>query len=196
MFLFAIIGSSPPKYKQAIVSENILQQIGEDDPDAFKEFYEITQKTLYSYILSIVTNQHDAEDILQETYLKIRAAAHLYEPQGKPMAWVFTIAKNLSYMHLRRQKKILDTGIDEMENHSIFSNRLVQEDKILLETVLLELEEIERSIILLHAVSGFKHREISKNLCIPLPTVLSKYYRGLKKLKKSISHSIRGKHEQ
>lgn len=192
MLLFAIIDSSPPKYKQATVSENILQRIGENDPDAFKEFYEITQKTLFSYILSIVTNQHDTEDILQETYLKIRAAAHLYEPQGKPMAWVFTIAKNLSYMHLRRQKKILDSGIEEMENHSIFSNRMVQEDKILLETVLLELEEIERSIILLHAVSGFKHREISKNLCIPLSTVLSKYYRGLKKLKKSISQSKRG----
>jgi len=193
MLLFAIIDQAPPTYRQAKVSESLIGQIGENDPDAFKEFYEITQKTIFSYILSIVLNQHDAEDILQETYLKIRSAAHLYEPQGKPMAWVFTIAKNLSYMHLRGQKKVLDEGIDDMENHSLLSDVMDHDDRILLETVLQELEEAERSIILLHAVSGYKHREIAKNLGIPLATVLSKYNRGLKKLKKSISQQKGGR---
>lgn len=193
MLLFAILDHAPPIYKQARVSERLIHQIGEDDPDAFKEFYEITQKTLFSYVLSIVLNQHDAEDILQETYLKIRAAAHLYEPQGKPMAWVFTIAKHLSYMQLRGQKKVMNEGIDEMENHSLLSDVMDPEDRILLETVLRDLEETERSIILLHAVSGYKHREIAKNLGIPLATVLSKYNRGLKKLKKSISQQEGGR---
>jgi RNA polymerase sigma-70 factor (ECF subfamily) len=49
------------------------------------------------------------------------------------------------------------------------------------------LNEQEREIILLHAVSGLTHLEIAKNLGIPLSTALSKYHRGLKKLRKHLS---------
>ena len=48
-------------------------------------------------------------------------------------------------------------------------------------------DDEEREIILLHAISGFKHREIAKSLGFSLGTVLSKYNRGLKKLKKHLS---------
>jgi RNA polymerase sigma-70 factor (ECF subfamily) len=45
------------------------------------------------------------------------------------------------------------------------------------------LSDTERQIVVLHAVSGFKHREIAAHLGLPLATVLSKYYRAIKKMK-------------
>ena len=57
------------------------------------------------------------------------------------------------------------------------------EDRALLEQALGTLEEQARRIVLLHAVTGLKHREIAQLLELPLATVLSKYHRALKKLK-------------
>jgi RNA polymerase sigma-70 factor (ECF subfamily) len=54
-------------------------------------------------------------------------------------------------------------------------------------TVLEILNDQERAIILLHAVSGLTHREIANDLVLPLSTVLSKYHRGLKKLRKHLT---------
>ena len=59
----------------------------------------------------------------------------------------------------------------------------VPEDRHLLQTALATLSDEERRVILLHAVSGLKHREIAAVLELPLPTVLSKYHRALKKLR-------------
>ena len=60
---------------------------------------------------------------------------------------------------------------------------LSPEERELLQTALAALEEQERRIVVLHAVTGLKHREIAQLLELPLATVLSKYHRALKKLK-------------
>ena len=57
------------------------------------------------------------------------------------------------------------------------------EDRQVLQEALARLEPEERQVILLHAISGLKHREIAQLLERPLSTVLSKYHRGLKKMK-------------
>ena len=59
-----------------------------------------------------------------------------------------------------------------------------QEDRLMLRMVLQVLSEEELQIVMLHAVAGCKHREIAQLLELPLPTVLSKYHRALKKLRK------------
>ena len=59
-------------------------------------------------------------------------------------------------------------------------------DIVVLKAALQILTEEERQIVTLHALSGCKHREIAEILQIPLPTVLSKYHRALKKLKKEL----------
>ena len=83
--------------------EALLRGIGQGDPDAFESFYRATDRAIYAYALSLTRNHYDAQDIMMETYLKVRAAAHLYRPGGKPMAWVFTIVKNLVRDMQRRE---------------------------------------------------------------------------------------------
>ena len=73
-----------------------------------------------------------------------------------------------------------------MENSLAFSYVTDPEDKLVLESALSILEEDERTIIILHAVSGLRFSEIAQNLSRPISTVMSRYHRGLKKLRKHL----------
>ncbi|AFA49434.1 RNA polymerase sigma factor [Acetobacterium woodii] len=169
------------------IDETIFTRIAQNDMDAFEEFYRLTERTVYAFVLSTLKNHDDALDVVQDTYLKIRAAAHLYNPMGKPMAWVFTIARNLSISKLRLKQKNDSVEITDLENDSNFSYITDNEDRLVLQAALKILNAEETEIILLHAISGFTHREIANNLEMKLSTVLSKYHRGLKKLKKYLT---------
>lgn len=171
-------------YKKIKIDETIFRKIAENDMAAFEEFYRLTERTVYAFVLSTLKNHDDALDVVQDTYLKIRAAAHLYKPMGKPMAWVFTIARNLSISKLRFKQKNDSIAITDVENDLNFSYITNNDDRLVLQAALQILSSEETEIILLHAVSGFTHREIANNLEMKLSTVLSKYHRGLKKLKK------------
>lgn len=169
------------------IDEAIFIRIAANDMAAFEEFYRQTERILYAYVLSTLKNHDDALDVVQDTYLKIRAAAHLYKPMGKPMAWVFTIARNLSVSKLRFKTRNDSLEVDDIENNLSFSYVSDNEDRLVLQAALKILSDEENQIILLHAISGFTHREIADSLGMKLSTVLSKYHRGLKKLKKYLT---------
>ena len=168
------------------VTDEMVIQVGEEDADAFRRLYYATQHAVYGYILSYLKNVHDAEDVMQDTYLQIRAKAHLYQPQGKPLAWIFTIARNLSLMRIRSRKNKETVNMDDVNYLGLSSANGVSEDRIVLQTALSTLDEECRNIVVFHAVTGLKHREIALLLDMSLSTVLSKYNRSLKKLKKVI----------
>lgn len=184
VFALAMPEDKQSGYKKVQIDEYLFERIGQDDMEAFETLYHITERAMYAYILSLIKSHDDALDILQETYLKIRSAAHLYKPLGKPLAWMFTIARNLSISKIRLQSRMADTKDLDMENSIQFSYVADPEDKMVLMAALKILSEEERKIIFLHAVSGMKHKEIAENVGIPLSTALSKYHRGLKKLRK------------
>ncbi len=162
--------------------ESLLAGIGQGNREAFDTLYRATDRMLYAYALSLTRNHQDAQDIMMETYLKIRSAAHLYKPQGKPLAWIFTIARNLVRSHQRTAgREVLFSDGSETEFAFDPSDRA--EDALVLRAALRCLSEEERQIVVLHAVSGMKHRELAELLSLPLSTVLSKYARALAKLK-------------
>lgn len=169
------------------IDESLFERIAEDDMAAFEQLYRITEKSVYAFVLSILKNHDDALDVVQDTYLKIRGAAHLYKPMGKPMAWIFTIARNLSISRLRLIKRSDNVNMVDMENNISFSYMTNYDDKLVMQATFNILNDQERQIIMLHAVSGLAHHEIANSLGIPLSTELSKYHRGLKKLKKHLS---------
>ncbi len=166
--------------------EELLKRVGAGDIDAFRQLYHNTDRTVYSFILSILKNPQDAEEVMQETYLKIWTSAASYHSQGKPLAWIFTIARNLCYMRFRDLKRQADLGLDELNGEETGELCLPLEnlaDAMVLRSALEILKEDERQIVLLHASAGLKHREIAADLQMPLATVLSKYNRAIKKLK-------------
>ncbi len=166
--------------------EKLLKRVAAGDAEAFRQLYHNTDRTVYSFILSILKNPQDAEEVMQETYLKIWTSAASYQSQGKPLAWIFTIARNLCYMRFRDQKRQADIGLDDLNGEETGEVCLPLEnmtDAIVLKSALEILKEDERQIVLLHASAGLKHREIAADLQMPLATVLSKYNRAIKKLK-------------
>ena len=151
--------------------------------------YHNTDRPVYSFILSIMKNPQDAEEVMQETYMKIWTSASSYQSQGKPLAWIFTIARNLCYMKFRDQKHRADMGLEELTGEETGELCLPLEnlaDAMALRAALELLKEDERQIVLLHASAGLKHREIAASLGMPLATVLSKYNRSIKKLKQNL----------
>ena len=89
------------------LTEEVFEKISNGDNQAFAYLYTNTYQAVYGFLLSILNNREEAEDILQETYIKIRENAFRYQNKEKPMAWIFTIARNLAYMKLRKRKKFL-----------------------------------------------------------------------------------------
>lgn len=77
-------------------------------------------------------------------------------------------------------------SIEEAENTIGFSDINSTEERIVLEAAFRVLNMEERQIVILHAVSGLKHKEISQIVKRPLSTVLSKYNRAIKKLEKAV----------
>ena len=75
--------------------------------------------------------------------------------------------------------------------HAAFADRpdLTPEDRLTLESLLTVLSDQERQIVVLHALTGLKHRETAALLELPLPTVLSKYSRALNKLRAALKEA-------
>ena len=171
---------------QSTVDDKLIEDIAEGNMDALRKLYETVHKTIYAFALSITKNTHDAEGVLQETFLTIYNKAVNYKPQKKPMAWIFTIAKNLALMKLRYSAKADITDDIDTHNEAEISFSFIEdvEQRLIVETSINKLEEDERIILMLHAVGGLKNREIAQLLEVPVNTVLSKYNRTIKKMQK------------
>lgn len=173
------------KDKKTDINDELMIRILQGDEEAFNELYYSTYKQLYAFVLSMTANSYDTDDIVQETYLKVKSAAHLYQPEGKVLSWIFKIAQNQTRMMWRKTKKAAFNEFGDDINEKItFGGIYNVEDREMLKSAFNILSEEEIQIVTLHLVSGFKHREISDLLELPLATVLSKYRRGLKKMKK------------
>lgn len=192
LFTFIYEDNSDNNRKKIDIDENLFLRLAKDDISAMDELYSITEKTMYAYALSLTKEHQKALDLIQDTYIKIISAAHLYKPMGKPLAWMFTIAKNMHYTNFKKEKRNISMEPQDISNDKRFSYITDMEDRVVLQSVLSELSEEEREIVMLHAVSGMKHREIAESLGLKLSTTLSKYNRALKKLR----NHLEGKEER
>jgi len=182
----AVVYEAPAQQAEIQLDESLFSRIAAEDKEAFLTLYEKCSSAVFAYALSILRNRTEAEDAMQDTFLKIRSAAHLYQLQGKPLAWIFTITRNICLMTYRQRARIVplpeedraqELGLDQIEN---------ADDRLTLEKAFTVLPEDTCRIIMLHAVSGMKHREIAGLLDMPLSTVLSKYNRGIKRLRSAL----------
>ncbi len=166
--------------------ESCIERISNGDKDALRTLYEHTKSAVFGFALSIVLNAQDAEDILQDTFISVYANACNYKKLNRPLGWMLTIARNLALMKLRQRKRTADISQDEWSLYIAHAQPLNSEDKLVLEAALKRISPEESQIVMLHAVTGFKHKEIAQVLDLPLSTVLSKYNRALKKLKTTL----------
>ena len=174
------------------IPADLLPKIAQGNKDAFEQLYQLTYKPVFSFLLSLTMNQDDAKDLLQETYLRVYGSAHLYH-HGNPMAWIMKIGKNLFLMEKRKKKPEPISDPENKKDVRIDWDSVENvETRIFLEQLFQVLTEEEREIVVMHVTAGFRHREIAEILDIPIGTVLVKYNRAMKKLKKSAKHDTKG----
>lgn len=163
--------------------DRLLRAVAGGDQEALGELYRRTRGAVYGLTLSILKNAHDAQDATQDTFVAVWERAGQYRSKGSPMAWVLTVARNLARMRLRRAARRGELTEAEWDAIPAPAPSVTPEDRAVLQTALETLGGTERQVVLLHAASGLKHREIAVLLEMPLATVLSKYHRAIKKMR-------------
>ncbi len=179
--------SHPAMEERDAALERCLCEIAEENAAALEEVYRLMSAPVYGYALSFLKNAQDAEDVLHDCFVNVYASAKGYRPGGKPMAWIFTIARNLCLLKLREHRRTADFAAEDWEAYRDRCADFTPDDRLLLTQCMTRLSDEERQIVVLHAAAGFKHREIAEILQLPLPTVLSKYHRALKKLRQYLA---------
>ena len=163
--------------------EGLLIAVAEGDHDALADLYRRTKGAVNAMALSILKNPYDAQDVTQDTFVRVFENAGKYKPGGTPIAWILTIARNEALMRLRQDSRLVDMDTEDWLTIPDTAPAVTVEDRDLLQTALATLDEKERQVVLLYA-AGLKHREIAALLRLPLSTILSKYQRALRKLKR------------
>jgi len=150
---------------------------------------------LYSIALSMTRNRHDAEDLVQTTYMKAWRYFHWFKPGSNFDAWIFRILTNLYINDYRRKKRgliqfNLDFAESQFENNATcdemdpavfdqdFDFDTLFDDEI--SDAFKTLPEKYRLVILLADVDNQKYRDIAEMLKVPIGTVMSRLSRGRK----------------
>ncbi len=177
-------GAAPKR--KVYIDKQLFERIRQGDQDAFEKLYEITYTPLYAFLLSYTLNREDAQDLLHDTFIQILKNCQQYQEQGNPMAWMMKIAKNL-FLSKCRKGHAENLNFEEMENDLGFDDMSNIDNRMVLEKMFEVLSQEDRNLIILHDVSGMKHREIAEVMGMPLGTVLARYNRGIRKLQKEYS---------
>ena len=172
---------TPAEERQQL--QQLLLGVAQGESAALAELYQSTKTAVYGMALSYLKNAHDAQDLTQDVYVQVWNCAEQYRPAGSPMGWLLTVCRNLCLMRLRREKNNAALSEEEWDAIPAQECGLDADERILLQYALATLSDEERRIVLLHAATGMKHREIAALLGLTLPTVLSKYHRALKKMR-------------
>ena len=154
--------------------------------DAMREIYLEMKDKIYTFILLHVgkQNKYLAEDILHETFIAVYDSAKNFRSFTNPRAWLLTIARNKAVSQIRMLSRTVNME-DEFFDSADYSTPFTDETGT--ESLLSCLSEKDREIVVLHAIYGFKHREIAKITNQPLGTVTSRYKRSLDAMRKSLT---------
>ena len=161
---------------------------------AFEELVHRYTTLIYNFAYRLTGNVDAAEDITQETFIKVWKNINKYNPSYNFKSWIFTIARNTATDYLRKKKSILFSSMDDEENPSfestivddadIPSESLIKlEDSEYLNNILKKLPFNYQSVILLRYQNDMTFEEISEVMDKPLNTVKSWHRRGILKLR-------------
>ena len=179
------------------------QELSQDDRDRlFAEQAIPLIDQLFGAALGMTRNRADAEDLVQETFMKAYTKFHQYQQGTNIKAWLYRILTNTYITHYRKaQRSPKRSGGEEVEDWQLAAAASHEEKGLVsaeaealdnipssqLRTALESLSEDQRVVVLLSDVEGFAYKEIADMLDIPIGTVMSRLHRGRKNLREGLS---------
>ena len=173
------------------IDPELMRRVACGDREAFAELYDHLAVPLYTFARRILHDVGEAEDLLQEVFMRIWAQAGSYDPQrGTPFAWAVTLTRFKAMDRLRAQQRRerLHDAADSAPAPS--SPAAEPPDAELLQGSLGKLPPDQREAISLAFFSGLTQPEIAAKLCQPLGTVKARIRRGMLKLRDSLTRTV------
>ena len=170
----------------------LIKRCIEKDRKCQKLLYEKYASLMLGVCIRYADNREEAEDILQEGFLKVFLSIGQYSGKGTLPGWMKSIMINTAINHFHRNKKYRDNkGLDQVEDGSLKDqvtlsglDRLKEEDLL---KVIRTLPQGFRMIFNLYAIEGYKHNEIAKKLNIDEGTSKSQYSRARRLIKEKLT---------
>ncbi len=175
--------------------ESLITGAKAGQAEAFDQLIDAYADRMFGYLIRMTGSRTDAEDLLQEVFVRLVKAIERYEHQNNFDAFLFRIASNLCRDRIRglRRRKVtsLDADRDEAgfepqaeERDTLPSGRLERiEVAARLQGALDQLPTAEKEVIMLRHFSDMSFKEIAKVMDTPLGTALARAHRGLAKLR-------------
>ena len=168
--------------------ESLLARTALGDRAAFRRLYERTSAKLFGLVLRILRDRGEAEDVLQETYLRVwRNAARYAQAKASPITWMATIARNGAIDRLR-SRKTSGVGIEAIAEFP--DTRPTAEEEIQsadarggLERCLETLERDAQAIVRRAFFGEITYERLAESEGLPLGTIKSRIRRSLMKLR-------------
>lgn len=153
-----------------------------------EEIYSKYFKIVYKYIFCLTGNKELSEEIVQETFLVAVKDINKFEGKCKLSTWLCQIAKNIWYKHLKKEKRIKQISLSEINEFELaeesFEERLYEkEEKIQLLKKIQKLDEETRNVIYLRIFGNLEYEEIAQIMNKTASWARVVYFRGKQKIK-------------
>jgi RNA polymerase sigma-70 factor (ECF subfamily) len=167
------------------------------DMQAYEQLYQTQSAKMKSIAMNLLGNAHDAEDVVQETFLKIHRGIKYFKGQSAFSTWTYRILVNCCYDLRRKKMRRQETPEQDLvPEDQTFESPAPMHDhplRMALEKCVKELTPYLRSVFLLYEVEGFKHSEIGVMLGISEMASKNALYQAKRKLREMLSqHSGSG----
>ena len=176
-----------------ITDEELIKKFQNGDRSSYNELVFRYKDRILNFIFRFTYDRTAAEDLTQDTFLKLYLKKDSYREISKFSTWLYTIASNLAKTELRKIKRRKTYSISNLSNSDmedkIFTdphddqNKIDKNENHLLNISIQELEPDFRIIIILREIQELSYENISKILKLPLGTVKSRINRGKLKLR-------------
>lgn len=178
-------------------SAALLPAVAQGNVSAFEELYDRYASTVYGLLLRILTNADDAQEVLQETFVKAWTSAKMFDAvRGSEVAWLISIARSRGIDRLRSRRTRLEREDEAGRELSIFSSfiekstgaddAIQSEERQAVRGALAELPEPQRIALELAYFEGLSQTEIATRLSQPLGTIKTRMQLGMRKMRERL----------
>jgi len=166
------------------------------DPDLLDALIEQYQHRLLRYLLHLTGNRATAEDLFQETWLRVLEKGHLYDGRNRFVTWLMSIAHNLAIDHLRKRSPDSLDEMREPEDGAAFEPEangpspldvaVARQEHEMFDAALSKVPPLFREVLVLRFQEQMKLEEIAQLVGIPVATVKTRVYRGVMALRPAL----------